>query len=70
MSQIRLFDVENRLAELSALGDPLEKLDTGVAAPVSQPSSAAVPGKKFCPSCGTEVQIGKKFCPQCGAKTD
>ena len=27
MSQLGLFDVENRLSELSAMGDPLEKLD-------------------------------------------
>lgn len=32
--------------------------------------SAAAPGKKFCPSCGTTIQQGKKFCPQCGAKVD
>jgi IS5 family transposase len=30
MSQIGLFDVENRLAELSALGDPLEKLNKAI----------------------------------------
>jgi len=30
MSQIGLFDVENRLSELSALGDPLEKLDKAI----------------------------------------
>jgi IS5 family transposase len=30
MSQIGLFDVENRLLELSALGDPLEKLDAAI----------------------------------------
>jgi IS5 family transposase len=30
MSQIGLFDVENKLAELSAMGDPLEKLDKAI----------------------------------------
>jgi transposase, IS5 family len=30
MSQIGLFDVENKLAELSAMGDPLEKLNTAI----------------------------------------
>lgn len=30
MSQIGLFDLENRLAELSAMGDPLEKLDKAI----------------------------------------
>lgn len=30
MSQIGLFDVENKLAELSALGDPLEKLENAI----------------------------------------
>lgn len=30
MGQIGLFDVENRLSELSAMGDPLEKLDKSV----------------------------------------
>jgi len=30
MSQIGLFDVENRLSELSAMGDPLEKLDKAI----------------------------------------
>lgn len=30
MSQIGLFDVENKLAQLSAMGDPLEKLDKAV----------------------------------------
>jgi IS5 family transposase len=29
-SQIGLFDIENKLAQLSALGDPLEKLDTAI----------------------------------------
>ena len=30
MGQIGLFDVENRLSELSAMGDPLEKLDKAI----------------------------------------
>jgi Transposase and inactivated derivatives, IS5 family len=30
MSQLGLFDVENKLAELSAMGDPLEKLDKAI----------------------------------------
>jgi transposase, IS5 family len=30
MSQIGLFDLENRLSELSAMGDPLEKLDKAI----------------------------------------
>ncbi len=30
MSQIGLFDVENKLAELSAIGDPLEKLNNAI----------------------------------------
>jgi IS5 family transposase len=30
MSQIGLFDVENKLAQLSAMGDPLEKLDKAI----------------------------------------
>jgi IS5 family transposase len=30
MGQIGLFDVENKLAELSAMGDPLEKLDKAI----------------------------------------
>jgi hypothetical protein len=34
----------------------------------AQQPAANIPGKKFCPSCGTAIQAGKKFCPQCGAK--
>jgi transposase, IS5 family len=30
VSQIGLFDVENRFWELSAMGDPLEKLDKAI----------------------------------------
>jgi hypothetical protein len=30
MSQIGLFDVENKLAELCAMGDPLEKPDKAI----------------------------------------